>query len=513
MNVLALGAGQEIGRSCIVVNINNKTIMFDCGMHMGYSDSRKFPDFQALSKTGNFDKIVDCILISHFHLDHCGALPYFTEVLGYKGPIYMTYPTKAVLPILLEDCQKILSMKSHDSNIYSFEDIKKCMEKIVPINMNETVEVSKGFTITAYYAGHVIGAAMFYVKVGDQSVVYTGDYSTTADQHLGTAWIDTLRPDLMITESTYGSVIRDCRKAKEREFLQSIHNCIERGGKTLIPIFALGRAQEICLIVESYWERMGLEIPVYFAGGMTEKANEIYKRFINYTNESVREKILEKNVFEFSHIKPYRKGSELQGPCVIFSSPGMLHSGTSLRIFKNICSDPRNLVILPGYCVRGTLGDRVLNGSRKERIENEERAINLEVKNIAFSAHADTCGIMKIIDQCRPKSLMLVHGEKARMKVLQKNIRNEFHIPVYMPPNGVVLSISTNDTVKIYLDKHVLRKYIDPAKSSQPINLIVDIEKRDGQLWATSVDKYIIDSYSTAQVDTSDKNMTEDKVQ
>jgi len=501
MNVLALGAGQEVGRSCVIVNIMGKTIMFDCGMHIGYSDARKFPDFRALSKTGNFDRVVDCVVISHFHLDHCGALPYFTEVLGYNGPIYMTYPTKAVLPVLLEDCQKILAMKSRDTAIYTPEDIKRCVDKITPINMNETVEICKDFTITPYYAGHVIGAAMFYVKVGDQSVVYTGDYSTTADQHLGTACIDLLRPDLMITESTYGGLVRDCRKMKEMEFLRSIHRCIERGGRVLIPIFALGRAQELCLLVESYWARTGLEVPVYFAGGMTEKANEVYRRFINYTNEAIRKKILEKNMFEFDHIKPYWRGCEQQGPCVIFSSPGMLHSGNSLRIFKGICSDPRNLVILPGYCVRGTLGDRVMNGSKKERIDNEEKQINLEVKNIAFSAHADALGIMKIIDQCGPKNVMLVHGDKERMNVLQKSIKGRFGIPVYMPPNGVMLNINTSDTVKIYFEKEELRKHVDPIKETQPIDLIVDLEMRNGKLTAVSVDKYMIERNANDQVD------------
>lgn len=494
MNVFALGAGQEVGRSCIIVSINNKTIMFDCGMHMGYSDSRKFPDFSSLSKTKNFDKILDCIIISHFHLDHCGSLPYLTEVLGYSGPIYMTYPTKAVLPIILEDCQKILAMKRNTSAIYSLEDIDKCMNKIIPINMNETVEISSNFTITPYYAGHVIGAAMFYVKVDNQSVVYTGDYSTTSDQHLGTAWIDTLKPDLMITESTYGSIIRDCRKSKEREFLQSIHKCIDRGGKVLIPIFAFGRAQEICLLVDSYWTRMNLNIPIYFAGSVAEKANEIYKKYINYTNESVREKILEKNAFEFSHIQPYRKGCELNGPCVIFSSPGMLHSGNSLRIFKNICSDPQNLVILPGYCIRGTLGDKILCGSKKERIDNEEKEIKLEVKNIAFSAHADTLGIMKIIDECKPKNLMLVHGEKSRMKILEKNIKNQFNIPVYMPQNGVILNIPTNNMVKIFIDKNLLNKHIDPIKNEQKINMIVDLEEKDGEIHVKKAEKYIIEN-------------------
>lgn len=493
MNILPLGAGQEVGRSCIIVNINNKTIMLDCGLHVGYMDERKFPDFQSLSKTGNFTKIIDCVLISHFHIDHCGALPYFTEVLGYDGPIYMTYPTKAVLPIILEDCQKILTMKSRSSKIYTQEDIKRCVEKIIPINMNETIEISKDFIITPYYAGHVIGAAMFYIRVVNQSVVYTGDYSTTADQHLGAAHIDTLRPDLMISESTYGSVIRDCRKAKEREFLKSIHECIERGGRALIPIFALGRAQEICLIIESYWNRVGLDVPIYFAGGMTEKANEIYRRFINYTNENVRRKILEKNVFEFSHIKPYQKGCELLGPCVIFSSPGMLHSGFSLRIFKNICTDPRNLVILPGYCVRGTLGDKILNGSRKERIDNEDKEINLEVKNIAFSAHADTLGIMNVIDQCKPKNLLLVHGEKVRMKILKKNIRKEFNIPVFIPANGAIVNIPTIDSVRIKFRKDDLKNFIDPKLSEQNVDLIVGLEKKDGEIYACSISNYFIE--------------------
>lgn len=491
MNCIPLGAGQEVGRSCIIVNIKNKTIMLDCGLHMGYSDNRKFPDFHCLSKTGNFDKAVDCVLISHFHLDHCGALPYFTEVLGYKGPIYATYPTKAVLPILLEDCQKILSMKNRDGQIFEQEHIKNCIDKITPINMNETIQIDEDITITPYYAGHVIGAAMFHVKVGEQSFVYTGDFSTTADQHLAAASIDTLRPDLMITESTYGSVIRDCRKSKEREFLQAIHNCIGRGGKALIPIFALGRAQEICLVLESYWERMGLDIPVYFAGGLTEKANEIYKRFINYTNDTVREKILQRNAFEFKYIKPYKKGVELQGPCVVFSSPGMLHSGHSLRIFKNLCSDSRNLVILPGYCVRGTLGDKVLNGSKQEVIDNEMKKINLEVRNIAFSAHADTLGIMKIIDQCKPRNLMLVHGEKPRMKILQKNIQKEFNIPVYLPPNGHIIHIDELDMTKIFFDRATLNLISPSNISRSKLNLIVEIENRNGSVFALQTENFM----------------------
>lgn len=492
MEVIPLGGGQEVGKSCIIVNINNKTIMFDCGMHLGYNDNRKFPDFSYLSNTKNFDKILDCIIISHFHLDHCGGLPYFTEVLGYNGPVYMTYPTKAVLPILLEDCQRILQMKSKDNTIYSMQDIKNCLKKIIPVDMNQTITVSPGFTITPYYAGHVIGAAMFYVKIDGKGVVYTGDFSTQPDKHLGSAVIECLRPDLMISESTYGSVIRDCRKSKERKFLQLIHACIKRNGKVLIPIFALGRAQELCLLIESYWERTGLNTPVYFAGGMTEKANEIYKKFINYTNNNIKERFLERNPFDFKYIKPYEKNVENGEPCVIFSSPAMLHSGISLKIFQNLCEDTKNLVILPGYCLRGTIGEKVLNGFKEVNIYGKMRNIKLQVANIAFSAHADTLGIMKIIKMCKPKQVMLVHGEKKRMDKLSKEIKKEMAIEVYKPANGTIFRVPLNENIKIRIKKKLLMKEVNFNESIQDINIVFNIEKNGkNKLEATDCESFI----------------------
>ncbi|EQB61701.1 integrator complex subunit 11 [Vairimorpha apis BRL 01] len=129
MNIIALGAGQDVGRSCIIVNIEGKTIMFDCGMHMGYNDHRRFPDFSVISKTGDFNKLLDCIIISHFHLDHTGALAYFTEVCKYDGPIYMTQPTKAVIPILLEDFRKLTAPKVQQGKFFTYQDILNCTKK------------------------------------------------------------------------------------------------------------------------------------------------------------------------------------------------------------------------------------------------------------------------------------------------------------------------------------------------------------------------------------------------
>jgi integrator complex subunit 11 len=146
---------------------------------------------------------------------------------------------------------------------------------------------------------------MFHVKIGNQSIVYTGDYNMTPDRHLGAAWIDSCAPDVLITETTYATTIRDSKRARERDFLKKVHECVSGGGKVLIPVFALGRAQELCILVEGYWERMGLDVPVYFSAGLTARANEYYKLFINWTNEKIKNNFVERNPFDFKHIKAF----------------------------------------------------------------------------------------------------------------------------------------------------------------------------------------------------------------
>ena len=270
----------------------------------------------------------------------------------------MTYPTRAICPLLLEDMRKITAEKKGNdkSEIYSSKDISNCMRKVVPVSLHETIIVNSNkssskyvdkdwdldeypIEIKAYYAGHVLGAAMFHIRVGPfASAVYTGDYNMTPDRHLGSAWIDECRPDVLITESTYGDTVRDSKRAREREFLKKVHDCVQNGGKVLIPVFALGRAQELCLLIESYWERMNLQVPVYFSAGLTERANEYYKLYIEWTNEKIKKTFVERNMFDFVHITPWDMNMvDNEGPVVLFASPGMLHSGTSLNVFTKWC--------------------------------------------------------------------------------------------------------------------------------------------------------------------------------
>ena len=463
IKVTPLGAGQDVGRSCILVTLNGKNIMFDCGMHMGYQDDRKFPDFSYVTRDGTLTEYIDCVIISHFHLDHCGALPYMSEMVGYNGPIYMTQPTKAIAPILLEDFRRISVERKNDTNFFSSQNIKDCMRKVITINLHQTIQVQDDLEIKCYYAGHVLGAGMFCVKSGQQSVVYTGDFNMTPDRHLGSAWIDKCRPDLLITESTYATTIRDSKRLRERDFLMKVRECVERGGKVLIPVFALGRAQELCILLETYWEHMNMKVPIFFAAGLTEKATNYYKMFITWTNEKIKETFVERNMFDFKHIKPFdRSYIDNPGPMVVFATPGMLHAGLSLQIFKRWAPSPQNIVIMPGYCVAGTVGAKILSGAKRIEFENKQSVeVNMKVEYMSFSAHADSKGIMELIHMCEPKNVLLVHGEALKMKYLKTKIQQELNINCYDPANGETVEIPTQISVPVDVSECLLKRSLE----------------------------------------------------
>uniref|UniRef100_A0A670JF01 Integrator complex subunit 11 n=1 Tax=Podarcis muralis TaxID=64176 RepID=A0A670JF01_PODMU len=398
-------------------------------------------------------------LCSHFHLDHCGALPYFSEMVGYDGPIYMTHPTKAICPILLEDFRKITVDKKGETNFFTSQMIKDCMKKVVAVHLHQTVQVDDELEIKAYYAGHVLGAAMFQIKVGCESVVYTGDYNMTPDRHLGAAWIDKCRPDLLISESTYATTIRDSKRCRERDFLKKVHEAIERGGKVLIPVFALGRAQELCILLETFWERMNLKAPIYFSTGLTEKANHYYKLFITWTNQKIRKTFVQRNMFEFKHIKAFdRAFADNPGPMVVFATPGMLHAGQSLQIFKKWAGNEKNMVIMPGYCVQGTVGHKILGGHGNVSQEGPSLEVKMQVEYMSFSAHADAKGIMQLIRQAEPRNVLLVHGEAKKMEFLKQKIEQEFHVTCHMPANGETVTVHTNPNIPVDVSLGLLKR-------------------------------------------------------
>lgn len=381
-----------------------------------------------------------------------------------------------------------------ETNFFTLQNIKDCMKKVIAVNIHQTLKLCDGeIEVTAYYAGHVLGAAMFHVKVYSSSggaptsstsfypgysdsrghsvsCLYTGDYNMTPDRHLGAAQISKLKVDLLITETTYATTIRDSKRLREREFLARVHKTVEEGGKVLIPVFALGRAQELCILIETYWERMGLgeKVPIFFSAGLVEKANLYYKLFINWTNQKIKETFVKHNMFDFKHIKPFdRSFADKPGPMVLFATPGMLHAGTSLEIFKKWCSSELNMCILPGYCVAGTVGNKILSGSKRVEIDKRLTVdVKLKVKSLSFSAHADAKGIMQLIQQCEPKNVMLVHGEKGKMQFLKDRIHKEFGIPCFDPANGEVLTINLYPSIPIDIERSLLRRCDEDDKNT-----------------------------------------------
>lgn len=239
MTITPLGAGQEVGRSCHVLEFRGMTILLDCGIHPGYEGMNGLPFLDRVEP-----ERIDVLLITHFHLDHAASLPYLTERTGFRGRIFMTHPTKAVLRLLLGDYLRLLQMRNAkpEDVLYTEAELQSCIEKIELMDFHQNVTVG-GLTFYALNAGHVLGACMFWMDIGGRTVLYTGDYSMEDDRHLMAAEIPPRKPDVLIVESTYGVQVHASRAEREARFTGTIERVVTRGGRCLIPVFALGRAQ------------------------------------------------------------------------------------------------------------------------------------------------------------------------------------------------------------------------------------------------------------------------------
>ena len=314
-----------------------------------------------------------------------------------------------------------------------------------------------------FYAGHVLGAAMFHATCGGQSVLYTGDFNTSADRHLGSASIPRLSPDLIISESTYGNAIRESKRCREKDFLLQVHKAVTSGGKVLIPVFAIGRAQELLMLLESYWERMQLSVPIYFSEGMVQRANLFYKLFNSWTSPHVQHAAATTahNPFDFRHVLPFEKEKTLKqtGPCVLFATPGMLHAGMALQAFKEWGHDPKNLVLIPGYCVKGTVGHQLLEG-KKEVVLDSHRGtkmqVGCQVGRASFSTHADAKGILSMIRRTNPSSVLLVHGDRIKMAFLKRRVGELFGLPCFDPPSGTKLNFASESHMRVHISTSLL---------------------------------------------------------
>ncbi|KAM0752401.1 Endoribonuclease YSH1 [Meredithblackwellia eburnea MCA 4105] len=463
MTVQLLGAGQEVGRSCCVIKYKGRTVVCDSGVHPAFSGMAALPYLDELDWS-----TVDAILITHFHLDHAASLTYVMEKTNFRegnGVVYMSHPTKAVYKFLMSDFVRV-STAGSDDKLFSEEEMLVSWNSIQGFDFEQEIVLpaseSSTTTVrfTSFAAGHVLGACMFLIDIAGTRVLYTGDYSTEEDRHLVPARVPVWekKPDVMICESTYGVQSHEPRIEKEAQFTTLVQNIIKRGGRVLLPVFALGRAQEILLILDEYWGQHPElhHVPIYYVSALAMKCMEVYRQYIHTMAPNIREKFARGvNPFDFkgknSFIRPLDRGiAKLndKGPCVVMASPGFLTNGVSRELLEKWAPDPRNGLIITGYSVEGVLARTIMNEPTEIPAMQGGAKISrrLSVDYISFSAHVDYTQNSKFIDEVMPSHLILVHGESNNMSRLRSALRTKFgerkdDIQIYTPRNVEIVRL------------------------------------------------------------------------
>lgn len=455
----ALGGGNEVGRSCHILQYKGKTIMLDAGVHPAYQGMASLPFYDGFDISK-----VDILLISHFHLDHAASLPYVMQRTPFKGRVFMTHPTKAIYRWLLKDFVRVTNIGSDsvsmEDSLYTDEDLVESFDKIETIDYHSTMEVN-GIKFTAYHAGHVLGAAMFQIEIAGLRILFTGDYSREMDRHLNSAEVPPQSSNILIVESTFGTATHEPRLHREKKLTQLIHNTVSKGGRVLMPVFALGRAQELMLILDEYWQIHSQElgngqVPIYYASELARKCMSVFQTYVNMMNDDIRKKFRDSqtNPFILKNINYLKNLDNFEdfGPSVMLASPGMLQSGISRDLLEKWCPDDKNLVLITGYSVEGTMAKYIiLEPDTIPSINNPEISIprRCQVEEISFAAHVDFQENLEFIEKINANNIILVHGESNPMGRLKsallssfsslKGTENEVH--VYNPRNCVEVDI------------------------------------------------------------------------
>ena len=442
-----LGGARQVGRSCLLLQTPESKILLDCGIDVASSNSEKFPYFDI----PEFDiNQIDAVIISHAHLDHSGLLPYLYK-MGYKGPCYMTNPTRDVSSLLALDFIGV-AYKKADTPLFSSTDIKEMVKHSICLDYNEVTDVTPDIRITFYNSGHALGAAMVQINIGNglHNLLYTADMKFGRTRLLEAAETIFPRLETVIIESTYGGKdnLLPQRQDAEKQFIDIIKKTIERKGKVLIPELGLGRAQETMLIIEDAIKTGELpEIPVYI-DGMIWDINAIHTAYPDFLSNYVRNQIFQdKNPFVSGIFKRVGSSAERKqvvegGPCVVLATSGMLVGGASVEYFREFASSKKNTVCFVCYQGVGSLGRQVQEGLKETKMQvdgkEEKIEVNLEIETIeGFSAHSARNQLLAFINKCqpKPKKVIIQHGEASRCLDLASTLYKLNRVETICPRN------------------------------------------------------------------------------
>jgi uncharacterized protein len=448
-----LGAGREVGRSCLLLHTPVSKIILDCGINVAAQNRDRFPYFDA----PEFDiNEIDAIVISHAHLDHCGLVPYLFK-MGYRGPVYMTTPTRDIASLIALDFIGV-AYKKAAAPLFSSKDIKEMVKHSICLDFNEVTDITPDVRLTFYNAGHALGSAMAHFNIGNglHNLLYTGDMKFGKTRLLDAAITSFPRMETAIIESTYGSKndILPPREEAEAALIDAIKKTIERKGKVLIPELGLGRAQETMLIIEDAF-RQGLlpKVPIYI-DGMIWDINGIHTAYPDFLSTSIRGQIFQdrnpfvSEIFNRVGSTQERKQVVEGGPCIILATSGMLAGGASVEYFRELADNKKNSILFVCYQGVGSLGRQVQEGLKEVKMMSDGKEelvnINLEIHSLdGLTAHSGRNQLLAFINRCnpKPKRVIINHGEASKCLDLASTIYKLNRVETSAPRNLETLRI------------------------------------------------------------------------
>lgn len=455
IRVTALGGYAEVGRSSSLVQTGESTVLVDCGINVGSTASTNmFPRFDL----PEFDiEQLDAVIVSHAHLDHSGFVPYLYKY-GYDGPIYCTRPTRDLMTLLQID---YLDVASKEGKLLPYEqrEIRETVLHTIALDYGEVTDISPDIRLTFHNAGHIVGSAIPHLHMGDgvYNMAFAHDIKFARSRLLDPAVHRFPRLETMFIESTYGKPqdILPSRAECENQLRNIIAKTISRGGIVLIPVLAVGRAQEIIVVIEQLMRNGDLpKIPIY-TDGMIKEASAITICHPEFLSKSLRERIFHEgeNPFLAEEIKQVSSNEErerivLGDPAIVLATSGMLTGGPSVYYFKALCEDKKNTLVFVSYQGKGTLGSRIQKGIREiQLIENGKAVmyhIQMEVYSISgFTGHSDRRELENYIAKVTPKPerFVILHGEESKATKFASYVYKTTRRESLAPQNGTTLRL------------------------------------------------------------------------
>jgi KH/beta-lactamase-domain protein len=448
VRLVFLGGCREVGRSAFLLQTPESRILLDCGINVA-SDERAYPHLELPEASL---QQIDAVILSHAHLDHSGFVMALYRY-GYEGPVYCTAPTRDLVLLLASDYLKVAEDQGKTAP-FGREEMRAFMQHCITLDYGEVTDLTPDVKITFHNAGHILGSCVIHLHIGEglHNLVYTGDIKFEKTRMFFPAARTFPRVETLVIESTYGAPedIHPPREQAEEELLRIVNSTLQRGGKVIIPVFAVGRSQEIMIVLADAYKKGTFNAPVYL-DGMIWEATAVHALYPEYLSPEMRELILSKDenpflspIFQRVDTMDQRKAViESSEPCVILTTSGMMTGGPVMEYFKELAPDERNSLIFVGYQAEGSMGRRIQNGCQEIPLpepggKTRVVKVKLEVKTVeGFSGHSDRQQLLNYVKRVtpRPSKVICCHGEESKCLSLASAIHKLLSIETKAPYN------------------------------------------------------------------------------